>query len=47
MNKKLNTLLITGGLGGIGINIVHYFLNNNYNVIIVDNKSKNFLFIKF
>lgn len=42
MNKKLNTLLITGGLGGIGINIVHYFLNNNYNVIIVDNKSKNF-----
>ena len=30
--------IITGGLGGIGLDIVKYFFNKNYNLIILDNK---------
>ena len=32
----MNNILITGGAGGIGLEIVHYFENKNYNVIILD-----------
>ncbi|SVD47234.1 uncharacterized protein METZ01_LOCUS400088, partial [marine metagenome] len=31
-------LIITGGLGGIGLDIVKFFYNKNYNLIILDNK---------
>ena len=30
--------IITGGLGGIGFDIVKFFYNKNYNLIILDNK---------
>ena len=30
--------IITGGLGGIGLDIVKFFYNKNYNLIILDNK---------
>ena len=30
--------IITGGLGGIGRDIVKFFYNKNYNLIILDNK---------
>ena len=36
MNKSKN-VLITGGLGGIGINICRYFIQKNFNIIIIDN----------
>jgi UDP-glucose 4-epimerase len=39
MNINTNTVLITGGLGFIGSHIAIQFLNNNYNVIIIDNLS--------
>ena len=32
----MKNILITGGAGGIGLEIVHYFENKNYNVIILD-----------
>ena len=31
----MKNILITGGAGGIGLEIVHYFENKNYNVIIL------------
>ena len=42
MTQKTKTVIITGGLGGIGIDIVNFFYKKNYNVIIIDNKSKFF-----
>ena len=36
----MKNILITGGAGGIGIEIVHYFENKNYNVIILDKNLK-------
>ena len=30
--------IITGGLGGIGLDIVKFFYNKNFNLIILDNK---------
>ena len=30
--------IITGGLGGIGLDLVKFFYNKNYNLIILDNK---------
>jgi len=42
MTNNLKTVIVTGGLGGIGINIVKFFYNNNYNIIIIDNKNKIF-----
>jgi len=42
MINNLKTAIITGGLGGIGIGIVKFFYNRNYNVIIIDNKNKIF-----
>jgi len=42
MNKNLKTLLITGGLGGIGMGLVKFFYNKNFNIIIIDNKNINF-----
>ena len=42
MTNNLKTVIITGGLGGIGISIVKFFYNKNYNVIIIDNKNKIF-----
>ena len=45
MNKKQKTLLITGGLGGIGSEIVDFFYQKNFTIIILDNKSNN-IFLK-
>ena len=36
----MKNILITGGAGGIGSEIVHYFENKNYNIIILDKTSK-------
>ena len=36
-----NNILITGGLGGIGIEICKFFIEKNYNLIIVDNQPIN------
>ena len=41
MNKKQKALLITGGLGGIGSEIVDCFYQKNFTIIILDNKSNN------
>jgi len=45
MNNKQKTLLITGGLGGIGLEIVDFFYKKNIKIIILDNKSNN-IFLK-
>ena len=42
MNKKSKTVIITGGLGGIGTSLVNFFYDKDYNVIIIDNKNKIF-----
>ena len=39
----MKNILITGGAGGIGLEIVHYFENKNYNVIILDKTLKKIL----
>ena len=39
MNKELKTILITGGLGGIGFALVNFFYEKKYNIIILDNKN--------
>ena len=36
----LKNILITGGAGGIGLEIVNYFENKNFNIIILDKTSK-------
>ena len=36
MNKVKN-VIITGGIGGIGLDICKYFINKNFNLIIIDN----------
>ena len=38
--NKIKNVLITGGLGGIGINVCKYFIIKNFNLIITDNLSK-------
>ena len=38
MNNNQKTLLITGGLGGIGSEIVDFFYKKNFKIIILDNK---------
>ena len=38
MKKLSKTVLITGGLGGIGIELVNFFYKKNYNIIVLDNK---------
>jgi len=40
MIKEIKTVIITGGLGGIGLDLVYYFYKKNFNIIILDNKSK-------
>ena len=45
MNNNQKTLLITGGLGGIGSEIVDFFYKKNFKIIILDNKSNN-IFLK-
>ena len=35
------TIIITGGLGGIGLNLVDFFYKNKFTIIILDNKNKN------
>ena len=47
MNKKQKTLLITGGLGGIGSEIVDFFYHKNFKIIILDNKSNNIFLKRF
>ena len=42
MNNQLKTIIITGGLGSIGLCLVNFFYNHDYNVIIIDNKKKSF-----
>lgn len=37
------TILITGGLGYIGSHLALRLLSNNYNVVIIDNKSNNYV----
>ena len=41
-NSKSKTIIVTGGLGGIGTEIVNFFYNKNYNIIIIDYKKKSF-----
>ena len=41
MNNSKN-LIITGGLGGIGLEIVKFFYKENYNIIILDNQKISF-----
>ena len=41
MNKVKN-VLITGGIGGIGLEICKYFINKNFNLIIIDNLPNKF-----
>ena len=36
----MKNILITGGAGGIGLEIVHYFENKKFNIIILDKISK-------
>ena len=36
----MKNILITGGAGGIGLEIVHYFENKNFNIIILDKTLK-------
>ena len=38
MKNISKTVLITGGLGGIGLELVSFFFEKNFNVIILDNK---------
>ena len=38
MINKNKTVIITGGLGGIGIELVKFFYNKKFNIIILDNK---------
>ena len=38
--KKIKTILICGGSGFIGINLVNYFKNKNFKIIAVYNKRK-------
>ena len=45
MNNNQKTLLITGGLGGIGSEIVNFFYKKNFKIIVLDNKSNN-IFLK-
>ena len=42
MNKEFKTVLITGGLGGIGLGLVKFFYDKKFNIIIFDNKNKIF-----
>ena len=41
MNKVKN-VLVTGGLGGIGLNICKLFIKKNHNLVIVDNIPKKY-----
>ena len=43
--QKVKNVLVTGGLGGIGLNICKLFIKKNHNLVIVDNLPKKF-FIK-
>ena len=44
MIREIKTVIITGGLGGIGLNLVSYFYSKKFNIIILDNKPiKDFL----
>ena len=47
MNENHKTLIITGGLGGIGSEIVDFFYQKNFRIIILDNKSNNIFLKRF
>ena len=36
----MKKILITGGAGFIGVNAAHYFSNNGWEVVVVDNLSR-------
>ena len=40
--QKVKNVLVTGGLGGIGLNICKLFIKKNHNLVIVDNLPKKF-----
>ena len=40
MINEIRTVIITGGLGSIGLDLVSFFYKKNFNIIILDNKSK-------
>jgi 3-hydroxybutyrate dehydrogenase len=40
MTKETKTVIITGGLGGIGLNLVIFFYKKKFNIIILDNKPR-------
>lgn len=41
--KKIKTILITGGLGYIGSHLTLYLLSLGYDVIVIDNKTNNYI----
>ena len=40
MTKETKTVIVTGGLGGIGLNLVIFFYKKKFNIIILDNKPR-------
>ena len=39
MRKTNKKILVTGGAGYIGQNLINFFLKNNYQIYVIDNLS--------